>query len=245
MLTPEDLVHHHPGDVFLHERIDACDLETNLPVGLSRFLPEEEGPVEKERQHAQRDESQRPVHGEHEVQDTDDGEDIAEHHHYAGGEHFVQDFHVVCHPGNQAANRVSVVERQSKPLQVGKDLHPEIEDRSLPDPLRQVGIQVLQEASEHKNAEEQQRGPEKARHVMLRDVLIDRDLGEIGAYRLHPGHRDAQENAESHPTRVRPEIVQHPAHEPRIVGLTEDFFFLHAYSCSNSSSSSCFRWSSA
>ena len=44
--------------MLLHERIDARDLEPDLPVGLARLLAEEERPVEEQREDAEGDERQ-------------------------------------------------------------------------------------------------------------------------------------------------------------------------------------------
>ena len=90
--------------------------------------------------------------------------------------------------------------------------------------------------------------------VPLRDVLVDGDLDEIRRRQL--GHRVADERQErtGDVPLVRTQVRQQAAHQPRVVGLAEDFFFVErhgcrgtgpAYEAASSSSSSCFLYNSA
>ena len=51
---------------------------------------------------------------------------------------------------------------------------------------------------------------------------------------------DDRDHGNHHLAPVWPQVAKQPAHQPAVVGLSEDVFFVH-YDAASSSSSNCFR----
>ncbi len=108
-----------------------------------------------------------------------------------------------------------------------EDLHTEVKDRPLSDPLGQVGAKILYDASEDQDPQKEKYRNEQALRISFGDVLVDGDFGEIGPDGLCGAHDNSQKDAKSHMPPVRTEIRQQPPHQASVIGLTEYFFFVH------------------
>ena len=87
-------------------------MNTDIAVGFPGFFTEEKRSVEEKRQNTQRYECQLPIHRKHKIENTGDGEHIAEHHDNAGGKHFVEYFYIVCQARDESADWIVVVKLQ-------------------------------------------------------------------------------------------------------------------------------------
>lgn len=109
-----------------------------------------------------------------------------------------------------------------------EDLHPQIENCPLPDPLCEVRIEILHHAPRGQDGQKQQRGVQQAMPVVIFDVDIDCDLREIRPHGFQRRDHDAQRDTEDDLPFVRPQIMEQPLHQLAVVGFTENFFFVHA-----------------
>jgi hypothetical protein len=112
----EQLNDAHTRDPLVQERVDPCQPDTDVPVGLANPGPEEERRHEHEGQHAERDQRQLPVHAEHGGHDEDQREDITEHRDDAGAEQLVERLDVAGDSGDQATGGIPVVKTQVQAL---------------------------------------------------------------------------------------------------------------------------------
>ena len=227
LLPVENLVDHHPGDMFLHERVDTGDLNPDIAVCFAGFLAEYKCSPEQERQNAERDQRELPIHRKHEIEDTDDREHIAEDHHDAGREHVVEHFHVVGDSGDESSDRILVVELERQLLEVRKNLHPQIEDGALADPLCKIGIRVLDQTADDEDDQEQRDRDKQTAFVVVGDIGVDGNFGEIRTHSFHRADDEGHDDTTGNVPLVRPQILDQAPHQPRIVGFTECFFFVH------------------
>ncbi len=102
-----------------------------------------------QRQHRERDQRQLPVHAQHDGDNAGEHEDVFEDRDHAGGEHFVQRVDVGGDARDQAADRILVVEADVHALQVAEDLAAQIEHHHLARPLHEVGLQIVEQETEH------------------------------------------------------------------------------------------------
>ncbi len=185
---------------------------------------------------------------EHHRHDAEQREHVAEDRDHARREQVVQDVHVRRDPRHQPADRIVIVVAHVEPLQVAVNPHADVEHDPLAGQLHRPGLDVLGHEAEHQHAEIQERQRSEAVEIAGRDVLIDRHLHQVG---LRQRHRRAQRNRDErqrHLPPVRAQVGQQPAHQPRVVGLSEDFVVVLCHGdqeAASSSSSSCFLCSSA
>ena len=67
------------------------------------------------------------------------------------------------------------------------------------------------------------------RQIAVGDVAIDRELHQVGLGQLQHRGRDDRGERQRDLRLVRPQIPQQPPHQRRVVGLTEDFFFVEGH----------------
>ncbi len=144
--------------------------------------------------HGEGDQRQAPAHVEHDGDDAGQHEDVFEDGDHAGGEHFVQGVHVAGDARDQAAHGIAVEERDVQPLQMTEDLRPQIEHHLLPGPLHDVGLGELEQEADQQQSDvdgrnlrdaHQRLAAQKAIEQRMRlgaigEVLIDRNLGQVG-----------------------------------------------------------------
>ncbi len=190
---------------------------------------------------AERDQRQAPVHLQHDEQNADEHEHVFKDRHHAGGEHFVERVHVGGDAGDQTADRVAVEEADVHALQVAKDLAAQVKHDLLPGPLHEVGLQEFQEESKNqqadvhaadlRDADQRLRAQEAVEKAVAarrvgRQVLVHGDLGEVGADHVGGGFQHDGRQRKRHLPFVRPQVAQQPLHQPAVIGLSQDLFFV-------------------
>jgi len=108
-----------------------------------------------------------------------------------------------------------------------KDLHPEVVDGALANPLGQIGIRILNKAADNQDGQEQKRRHQQSVTISLGNVDIDRNFREIRPDCLHCAHEYAENNSGHNVPAVGAEVLQQPPHEACVVCFTEYFFFVH------------------
>ena len=157
---------------------DRRDLLAREPVGVGGDDPERQ---RADRQHGEDEERQQ---GELEVEhDQDRGradqrQRRAEQRHHAVGDELVERLHVVGQPRDQHARLLARVEADRERLQVREELDPQVLQRALADPARQVGLRVGRAPVDQRRGEERDHDPGQRAQVAGRDPGVDRELGE-------------------------------------------------------------------
>ena len=78
------------------------------------------------------------------------------------------------------------------------------------------------------------------------DRAVDRLAHQVGRGQLGHCRAQQQHHRQRQPRPVGPDKDRQPPHQPAVVGLAEDFIVVvRGHEAESSSSSSCFRWSSA
>jgi hypothetical protein len=108
-----------------------------------------------------------------------------------------------------------------------EQLHPQIENCPLADPLRQVGIHVLQEAAEDEHCQKPERRHQQSVRVPFSDIHIDGVFGKPRTNRFHSRNDDAHHYTEYNVPPVRLDVRKQSFHQTAVVCFTEYFFFLH------------------
>ena len=229
LLAAEQLHRRHAVDVLVEERVDARDPQAHLPVGLAHVPPEPLRQDENQRQHREGDQRKPPVHPQQRHHDADEHEQIAERRDDARREQIVDDVDVGRHARHQPPDGIAIVERQIQPLQMRVDLHAHVEHDALADHLHHVGLGVLERERRNQHRQVHQRDVVEAGKVALGDVLVDGDLDQIRRRELRHRVADQRQQRTGHVPLVRTQVPQQAAHEPRVVGLAEDFFFVERH----------------
>ena len=112
-----------------------------------------------QRQHREGDQRQPPVHPQHDADDADQHERVAEHRDHAGREQLVERVDVARDARHQPADRVAIVVGHVEPLQVAVDRHPHVEHDALADHLRDPGLRELEHEDAGEHGQEQQPRP--------------------------------------------------------------------------------------
>ena len=86
---------------------------------------------------------QQRAEAEHDAQDEEQHQHVAEDGDQAGGEQVVQHVHVGGHAGDQAAHRIAVVEGEVEVLQVLHELAAQVEHGELAGVLHEVHLDEL------------------------------------------------------------------------------------------------------
>ena len=68
----------------------------------------------------------------------------------------------------------------------------------------------------------QRRQPVEARELPLRDVAVDRHLHQVRLGQRAAGADDDRDEARAAPGASTAQVLQQPAHQPRVVGLSEN-----------------------
>ena len=139
----EKLEHAHAGDVFLQVSVDARDGDANSPVGFAHGAAKRAGDHHDNGKYGEGEERQLVVHLQHDHHDGDQGEDIAENSHHAGGEQVVQHIHVRSDPRHQPAHGVAVKEAHLQALEVRKKLLAQVVHHALPHHLHGERLRKL------------------------------------------------------------------------------------------------------
>ncbi len=231
LLAVEELQDDDSGDVFLQVGIDPGDGDTNTPVTLAHRLAKQAGGKENDRQNSERNQRQTPAHVEHDGDDAGQHEDVFEDGDHAGGEHFVQRVHIAGDTRDQAADGISVEERDVQPLQMAEDLRPQIEHHLLPRPLHDVGLgEFEQEADQQesnvdcRNLRDAHQGlaAEEAIEQRMRlgaagEIFIDRNLGQVGANDVGAGLEDDGDEGNHDLQPVGTQILKQALHQPAVI----------------------------
>ena len=231
LFTAEQLDRRHAVDVLVEKGVDARDPQTHFSVRLAHVPPEPLRENKNQRQHREGNQGKPPVHPQQRHHDADEHEQIAERGDDARREQIVDDVDVGRHPRHQPPDGVPVVERQIQPLQVGVNLHAHVEHDALADHLHHVGLCVFEGERRDQHREVCERDVVQPGTVSLRDVLIDGDLDEIRRCQLDNRVADERQERTGDVPLVRTQVRQQAAHQPRIVGLAEDFFFVERHGC--------------
>ena len=155
-LPVEELQHHNPRDVFLQIGVDLGDRHADPPVALRHAAPEDHRGHNHERHRRQHDCRQQRTEAEHDAQDENQHQHIAQNRHQSRSEKIVQHIHVGSHASHQAAHRIAIVERQVEILQVLHELAAQIEHGELAGILHQVRLHELADeaACQHRQVQQ-------------------------------------------------------------------------------------------
>ena len=225
-LAPEQLHGRHPGDVLLQKGVDAGDPCADDAVRFADVAPEPLRNERDEREHREGDERQTPVHRQHDDHDSGQCEHVAENRHDARREQIVQDVDVGGHPRHQTADRIAIVVCEVEPLKVAVDRHPQVEHDPLTGHLHRPGLEVFRGKRTDENDEVERGEPIEASEPAGGDKAIDRGLDEVRLGELGGGAGDDGDECNGHLPPVRPQVRQQAPHQPRVVRLAEDFFFV-------------------
>ncbi len=200
-----------------------------------------------ERQHGEGHQRQPPVHPQHHAHDADEREDVAEDRDDAGREQIVQHVHVRGDARHQPADRIAIVVAEVEPLQMAVDRHPQVEHDPLPGQLHRPGLRRTRRRTPARarrgRATASRPSPSSWRVAMC---SIDGDLHQVG---LRERHRGAQRDRDERDGHLRASTGagrraagasaarRTPCRGSRRRACTHD--------AASSSSSSCFRCSSA
>jgi len=103
------------------------------------------------------------------------------------------------------------------------DGHAEVEHDPLPRQLHRPGLEVFGRKARREDAEIGERERVQATQRARGDVAMDRDLHEVRLRKRGAGADDDRSEREDDLPPVRPQVLQEPAHQPRVVRLAEDF----------------------
>jgi hypothetical protein len=255
LLAIEELHDAHPGDVFLQERVDSRDGGANVAVGVAHVMAEEEGDDQYAGEYGKGIESEAPIdfekHGGHDGEE----EEIVDHGDHAGGEEIIEGVDVSGYAGDEAADGVAVVVGHRQALQVRENSGAHVVHGLLADALHDANLDVLGEEVEDQNQQVddtndsdtapcsafRQTATEGGRKVVINSPAEDYRRTQF--QRSDDGHQGQREHNAPF---VWPHVLHQAAHEARVVGFAECFFFVRiAHARSSSSSSNCFWYKSA
>ena len=224
-LAVEELHHCHAADAFGQEGVEVGQARPDLTEGFAHLEAEGEDDIEKHWQHDEGDQGKLQVHPEHDPDDADQNEDVADDGDYAGGEHLSQNLHIAGYPRHQAAGGGPVHKRRGKALDVGEKFHAEIEHDPLPQILEEIDFQVGQEPSAMMRAKYQKTAAGPC-HFAGGDMAVDGNLDEPGLGELGRRDQGQQEQAPDNHPPVGAQVADKPGQELAVVGLADYFIFV-------------------
>ena len=238
-LLSEQLHRRHTGQVLLQKRVDLRDQAAHLPIRLAHVLAEPLRRRQNARQDDERHQRQTPVHPEHRGDDAEEREHVAEHRHHTRREQVVERVDVGRHARHHAADRVFVVEREVELLQVAVDLDPDGAHDALPGHLHHHRLHVLEQKVQDQQPEEDRRDLLQADDVLVLDVVVDRRLRQPRLREFDQRTAHDGDKGDGHRDPMRPQILQQPPHQPRVVRLPDNVVLRAAHDAANSSSRRC------
>ena len=131
--------------MLLQVRADARDRHANAPVALRHAAAKHHRGQDHERHHGQHDRGEQRAQGEHNRENEHQDEHVAQDRHQARCKQVVEHVDVGSHAGDQAADRVAVVEAQVQPLEMRHQLAAEVEHGELADVLHEVDLAELEQ----------------------------------------------------------------------------------------------------
>ena len=128
-----------------------------------------------------------------------------EERHDAVGHEVVERLDVVRHPRDQHAGRPTLVEADRHLLQVVEDRQSQVGERTLADPLDEVGLRVGRHPDDACRDDEGDHDERQRPLVAGRDPVVDRQLGQRGRRQGRGGPDDQRREHRDHAPAVRPQ----------------------------------------
>ena len=186
---------------------------------------------------------QLPVKPDHHRHNRQEGKEVAENGDDAGREQVVQHIHVGGDTRHHAAHRVAVVETQLQALQVAENLLAQVVHDFLSHQLHGERLDKLQDKGQKDRRQENDQADlenagerivtEEAREEFGNlgagrrvQVAVHFHLRQVGWNRLQEAEKQNRGQRKQRYSSVRQEIPQQALHQPRVIGLAENFFFV-------------------
>ena len=222
-LAVEHLDRAHAGQVLVQERVHARQPGPDVAERGAHADAEDQRHDHDERQHREGDQQQLDVELAHREHDADQREQVAEDRHHAGGRELVERVHVVGHARHEPADRVPVVEAHRQALEVAEQCQPQVQHHVLADALDDLVVDPSDREPDGERREVEHRHQVQVCEILVADAVVDRLLGEVGARELDQGVEQHEHRGERHLRLVGLQVPEQPAHEPVVVGPSEDF----------------------
>jgi hypothetical protein len=255
LLAIEQLHDAHPGDVFLQEGVDSRDGGADVAVGVAHVMAEDEGDDQDAGEDGKGVQCEAPIDFEKHRGHHGEEEKVVNHGDHAGGEEIVESVDVGGDAGDQPADGVAVVVGHRQALQVREDSGAHVVHGLLADALHDANLDVLGEKIENQDqqvddADDSDAAPcaafRQAAAESGRKIVINSPAKNYRRTQLQRSDDGHQGQRQDDAPFVRPHVLHQAAHQARIVGFAECFFFVHvAHARSSSSSSNCFWYKSA
>ena len=245
LLLAKDLNHRGAGNVLLQKSVDARNGGSNPAEGVANFDLEREGNQKQERKHGEDRQGEPEV--EHKERDDDPRQraQVPENRNHSRCEQLVQRVNVRCHPSHEAAHGIAVEESDIERFQMAEYLHPQVVHDLLAHEIHDHGLPVGQSEDGDQDPDIERRNTVQACQVMVLDVAVNGDLGQIRRKYGEDGGRDDQQQRQDCRAPVGSDVDEEAAHEPPVVRFSENLFFprVHRHESqadASSSSSNCF-----
>lgn len=226
-----------------------------MTIGVADVMAEDVGNDEDARENRERIKSEPPIDFEKDRGHNREQEEIIDHGYDAGGEQIIKGVHVGGDPGDQTSDRIAVEIAHRQSLQVRENSGTHVVHGLLADALHDADLNVLgkkvknqnqQIADAHKNDTAPRGAFRQATFEGGREIVIDGPAKDDRRAQLQWSDDGYQRKREDDAPFVRPHVLHQAAHQARVVGFTECFFFVHVpHARSSSSSSNCFWYRSA
>jgi hypothetical protein len=198
-LPVEDLHGAHAAQILVEEGVEPRQPRADVTKRPAHLRPEAERDDGDQGQHGEGDGHQLGVDPRHRDQDAEQGEQVAEDRHHAGGEHLVEHVDVVGHAGEQPAHRVAIEERDRQALEMTEQRHAQVHHDALPNALHDLGLQVSESEADQQHRQVEQRHAVEIAEVAMTDAVVDRLHGEPGAGELRHRVEEDDRDRQGHP----------------------------------------------
>ena len=225
-LAREELDHAHALQRLLQEGVHPGQAGADHPIAIPRAHPEVGRGQHQQGHQRERDEGELPVHPEHDHHHSGEHDHVAQQGHQPAREELLDGLPVVQDPGHQPADGAPVVEARILALQVREQRRAQVVDDPLAGELGEIGLGRPQRVEGEEDQQEQRRDAPEPRPVAAEDVVVDRDLDQVGLDQLQHRHRREKRAGREHEAGVRARERPEAPHQARVVRLAKNLVFL-------------------
>ncbi len=214
----------HAGDTLGEVRVHDTDRAAGLPVGGLRVALPDTHDHHHDRQHKEAQQRQLPVREQHDRDDADEHQCVADNADNGVGEHLLDDGDIVLDARHHRADAAPVDIRDAEVLEVPEHAVSHVVHDPLPKPLGgEVLAPVRQEPQDHQHDERRADEVDHVHPLVIAD-FVDRPAEEQRQPEVRPRTEQDEDGGENELTAVRRQEANESPGDTRVIRLAEGIF---------------------
>ena len=211
----------HTGNMLLYEGIQPGQMRAHILKSDTYAAFEGHGDINNKWQDSKNNTGEMPVDHEHQNDDKDQLKQIADNGYQATGKHLVECLDIVGRSRDEPTDRIAIVEADRKLLQMTKNVHSQVQHRSLADKLGEISSRILLDSIEKNDGKEHQTDSGQPPDITGDNIVVDCQFCHVWPQRAQNSPGNRHDNSCSKQTLEGHDIGEQP---PDDIGIYRSFF---------------------